>query len=336
MSQSNYTVFSETLLQRHGAIFRPFLASVGLSKDVVDHADQEIPLSRYVALLELAAERTDPCLGLRMGLGLLSPPTTSSSLGAFGHAARSAPNVRAMLDFISRFLVVHAHANELTWLQRGTQVEINYQLTDPSITRRRQDAEFAIAGLYTTLRKVTDHRFLPLRVDFAHAEPADTALHRQTFQCPLRFNQPINAMVWPGEILDEPLVTADERLFQALQPFLEDQRKKRLADTELTARISQAIASNLRAGEVSLEVIAGQLGFSSRTLQRRLHKQALEFNALVEEIRSTTALEYVQNSSRSITDIASRLGYAEASSFTRAFRRWTGLTPRDYRQQEQK
>ncbi|MNE97843.1 HTH-type transcriptional regulator VirS [compost metagenome] len=83
-------------------------------------------------------------------------------------------------------------------------------------------------------------------------------------------------------------------------------------------------------------MIAGQLGFSSRTLQRRLHEQALEFNALVEEIRSTMALEYVQNSSRSITDIASRLGYAEASSFTRAFRRWTGVTPRAYRQQGQK
>jgi AraC-like DNA-binding protein len=333
MSHANYTVFSETLLQRHSEIFRPFLESVGLSQDVVDRADSELPLGSYIDLLETAAENIDPCLGLRLGLGQLSPPTTGSYLGAFGHAARSAANVREMLNFVGRYLVVHAHANELTWYLRGGRVEIHYQLTDPSITRRRQDAEFAMAGLYTTLCTVTDNKFAPLRVDFAHPQPADTGPHQQAFQCPLRFGQPINAMVWPGKMLEEPLVTADERLFQALQPFLEEQRKKRVADTELTARISQAIAGNLRAGHVGLDSIARQLSFSPRTLQRRLQEQDLEFNALVEEIRIAKALEYMENSSRSVNDIALGLGYTEASSFTRAFRRWTGLSPREFRQQ---
>ncbi|WP_166363319.1 AraC family transcriptional regulator [Pseudomonas akapageensis] len=333
MSHANYTVFSETLLQRHSEIFRPFLASVGLSPDVVDHADKELPLGSYIDLLETTAENIDPCLGLRLGLGQLNSSNTGSYLGAFGHAARSAANVREMLNFVARYLVVHAHANELTWCLRGGRVEVHYQLTDPSITRRRQDAEFAMAGLYTTLCTVTDNKFAPLRVDFAHPQPADISPHQQAFQCPLRFSQPINAMVWPGRILEEPLVTADERLFQALQPFLEEQRKKRLADTDLTARISQAIAGNLRAGHVGLDAIAKQLSFSPRTLQRRLQEQDLEFNALVEEIRIAKALEYMENSSRSVNDIALGLGYTEASSFTRAFRRWTGLSPREFRQQ---
>jgi AraC-like DNA-binding protein len=333
MSHGNYTVFSESLLQRHSEIFRPFLASVGLSQDVVDRADSELPLSSYIQLLETAAEHVDPCLGLRMGLGQLSPPASGSYLGAFGHAARSARDVRAMLNFISRYLVVHAHANELTWYLRGGRVEVHYQLTDPSITRRRQDAEFAMAGLFATLCKVTNNKFAPLRVDFAHPQPADISLHQQEFQCPLRFDQSINAMIWPGAMLEEPLVTADERLFQALQPFLEEHRKKRLADTELTARISQTIADNLRAGHVGLDAIAKQLGFSPRTLQRRLQEQDLEFNTLVEEIRIAKALQYMENSTRSINDIALGLGYTEASSFTRAFRRWTGLSPREFRQQ---
>ena len=65
MSHGNYTVFSETLLQRHSEIFRPYLESVGLSQDVVDRADSEVPLSSYVQLLETTAEHVDPCLGLR-------------------------------------------------------------------------------------------------------------------------------------------------------------------------------------------------------------------------------------------------------------------------------
>jgi len=105
-----------------------------------------------------------------------------------------------------------------------------------------------------------------------------------------------------------------------------------MADTELTSRISQTIAGNLRAGHVGLDAIAKQLGFSARTLQRRLQEQDLEFNTLVEEIRIAKALEYMENSTRSINDIALGLGYTEASSFTRAFRRWTGLSPREFRQ----
>ncbi|WP_342622134.1 AraC family transcriptional regulator [Pseudomonas alkylphenolica] len=333
MSQGNYTVFSETLLQRHSEIFRPYLESVGLSRDVVDRADSEVPLRSYVQLLETTAEHVDPCLGMRIVLGQLSASPTGSYFGAFGHAARSTVDVRAMLNFISRYLVVHAHANELTWYLHGGRVEIHYQLTDPSITRCRQDSEFAMAGLYVSLCQVTGHKFAPLRVDFSHPQPADISLHQQTFRCPLRFNQAINAMIWPAAILEEPLVTADERLFQALQPFLEDQRKRRLADTDLTARISQSIAGNLRAGDVGLDAIAKELGFSPRTLQRRLQEQALEFNTLVEEIRIAKALAYMEDSSRSINDIASVLGYSEASSFTRAFRRWTGLSPRAFRQQ---
>lgn len=331
MSQANYTVFSETLLQRHGALFRPFLASVGLSGEVIEHANQEIPLSRYVALLELTAECTDPSLGLRLGLGQLSERTTASSLGAFGHAARSAADVRGMLEFISRYLVVHAHANELVWYLRGAELHICYQLTDPSIDRCRQDAEFAIAGLYSTLCRVTAHRFAPLRVDFAHAEPDDTALHRQTFRCPLAFSQVVNRMVWPVAILDVPLATADERLFQALLPFLEEQRTRRLAVIDLSARIRQAVIDNLHTGNVGLAAIAAQLRVSARTLQRRLQEQALEYNGLVEEIRKVRAQQYLQHSTWSITEIASGLGYAETSSFTRAFRRWMGVTPRAYR-----
>ncbi|MDD2058517.1 AraC family transcriptional regulator [Pseudomonas sp. GD03860] len=332
MSQANYTVFSETLLQRHAALFRPFLAEVGLSPEVVEHANQEIPLSRYIALLELTAEQTDPCLGLRLGLGQLSEATTASALGAFGHAARSVADVRGMLEFISRYLVVHAHANELHWYVRDDQVHICYRLTDPGISHCRQDAEFAIAGLYSTLCRVTDNQFAPLLVDFMHAEPGDTVLHRQTFQCPLRFDQPFNRLVWPGAILEQALATADQRLFQALLPYLEEQRSRRLAAIDLSARIRQVVLDNLHVGEVRLDVIAKELRLSARTLQRRLQEQALEFNALVDDIRRIKAQQYLQQSSRSITEIASGLGYAEASSFTRAFRRWTGQTPRAYRQ----
>lgn len=336
MSRLKHTVYAEALLQRHNAIFRPYLAKVGLGEDVLEHPDTKIPLTQYHALLETAAEHSDPFLGLRLGLGLLDAPYSTSPISGVGHAVRSAPDVRTMLDCASRYIVVHSHACEMAWSLQAGRLEISYRVTDPSLTLRRQDAEFTIGSLFARMQASTHNRFTPLRVDFAHAQPADISLHREIFQCPLRFNQPVNMLVWPGEVLDEPLVTADPRLYQALLPGLEEQRRQRLADTDLTTRIGLVIEANLGSGKIGIDDVASELCMSKRTLQRRLQELELEFVELVEEIRQAIATDLISQTSFSLTEIALRLGYNEASSFTRAFRRWTGLTPLKYRQQKQK
>lgn len=333
MSRLKHTVYAEALLQHYGDLFRPCLAAVGLSEEVLARPDAKIPLRQYNELLEVAAERNDPFLGLRLGLGLLGEPLKASLMGGVGHLVRSAADVRTMLECTNRYLVVHAQANELTWRLQGGCLEITYRLTDPSVLHRRQDAEFAIGTLYARLREYTGEKYVPLRVEFEHPQPADISLHAEVFQCPLKFGQPANVIVWPGEMLDEPLVTADLRLFQALLPGLEEERRRRLADTDLTTRIGLVIEANLASGRIGLEQVATELCMSKRTLQRRLQELDLEFAELVEEIRQALAIELVRQSQRSLTEIAQQLGYNEASSFTRAFRRWTGLSPREFRQQ---
>ncbi len=333
MSRFKHTVYAEALLQRHADIFRPYLAAVGLDEAILHQPDAKIPLSQYNALLEVAAEHCDPSLGLRMGLRRLGAPANTSLMGGVGHIARSAPDVRTMLACASRFLVVHAQACELDWRLNAGRLDISYQVTDPSVQHRRQDAEFALGALYALLREVTGERFAPLRVDFAHGQPTDISLHRSAFECPLRFDQAGNVMVWPAEILDQPLVTADPRLFQALLPGLEAERLRRLADTELTTRIGLVIEANVSSGQIGIDQVARHLCMSKRTLQRRLQELGVEFAELVEEIRQALAIDLVRQSSHSLTAIAQRLGYNEASSFTRAFRRWVGVTPREFRQQ---
>ncbi|MCY1512114.1 HTH-type transcriptional regulator VirS [compost metagenome] len=232
--------------------------------------------------------------------------------------------------------MVHAQANELDWRLHHGRLEISYRITDPSIQQRRQDAEFALGGLYAALRMMTGEKYSLLRVDFAHAQPEDSSLHREAFQCPVRFDQGANLLLWPGEMLDEPLLSADPRLFQALLPGLEEERRRRLADTDLTTRIGLVIKDRLADGNLGVEEVARHLCMSKRTLQRRLQELEMEFGELVEEIRQATAMDMVSHSPLSLTEIAQRLGYAEPSSFTRAFRRWSGLTPREFRRRLRK
>ncbi|MBM7060299.1 AraC family transcriptional regulator [Pseudomonas sp. UL073] len=334
MSRLKHTVYAEALLQWHGDLFRPYLAKVGLDESVLECPDVAIPLRQYNGLLEAAAQGSDPNLGLRMGLGLLGARVSNSLLGGVGNAVRSAPDVRAMLDCASRYIVVHAQGSEVNWRLHAGRLEISYQVTDPSVSQRRQDAEFAVGTLYAMLRELTGECFAPLRVDFAHPQPADISLHREVFACPLRFGQPTNVIAWPRKILDAPLTTADPRLHRALLPGLEAERRQRLADTELTTRIGLVIEANLSDGNIGIEQVARHLCMSKRTLQRRLHELEVEFVELVAEIRQALAIELVRQPSNGLTEIAQQLGYTGASAFSRAFRRWTGMTPSVFRQQK--
>lgn len=322
-----HTIFAETMFQHYVELFAPYLGEAGLDEAFFIRPDNEMPLSGFVALWELLAGKVSPDIGLSIGAR-----ATSGSLGAYGHAVRSAANMEASLRCMSRFIVVHSHATRLEVDFSGSYVVIDYQITDPTIIQRRQDSELSIAMIATNLREITGSDVCPIRVDFEHPAPSETSSHRGIFKCPVHFNQPSNRLHYSRELLARPVLTADARLYNALESFLEEQRKERASASDLLGHINLVIAGSLSNGEVSLEQIAKSLGMSARTLQRRLSERKLEFSALVEEVRRSLAVEYVSHSRYNLTEVALMLGYSEASSFSRAFRRWTQITPQQYRQ----
>ncbi|MNO71996.1 HTH-type transcriptional regulator VirS [compost metagenome] len=274
----------------------------------------------------------DPSIGMRIALAE-SDVGLFGSFGVFGAAVRCASDVRVMLDCLCNYFVVCCQGVEVTCQIEGQQVSLQYQTTDPTVIQRRQDSELAIARFHCLMRQLIDKAVAPRSVEFEHPLPDDISPHKELFGCPLSFDCATNRIVWPAEILDLPLISADQRLFRTLLPALEEQRKKRLASSDLPSRVTQAIAANLPSGRIGQDQIAQSLHMSTRTLQRRLQLLQLDFNELVEEIRRHQALDYVANSARNITEIAALLGYNETSSFSRAFRRWTDVSPKQYRQQ---
>ncbi|MGR1220227.1 AraC-like transcriptional regulator QhpR [Metapseudomonas otitidis] len=322
-----HTIYTESLFQQRLKFFAPFLREAGLDDSVLTRADCAVPLSCFVALWELLGGKVDPDIGLLIG----SEPTRHV-LGAYGHVVRSAPDLPTALACMSRYIVVHSQATRLDVHFTAEHVVIDYQLTDPTITQRRQDAELSISLIATSLREITDSELYPLRVEFEHAAPPRTTVHQDTFRCPVAFSAGSNRLYYGLDLLDRPLVTADARLHAALVAGMEEQRQARLAESDLVGHLSQVIAARLPHGDVSLEQVARSEGMSARTLQRRLGEQQIEFSVLVEDVRRALALEYVSHSGHNLTEVALMLGYSEASSFSRAFRRWTQLTPQQYRQ----
>lgn len=318
----------ESLLKRFADQLSPLLVEAELDSSFLTDPELECSAAAWVGLLELAGKHIDDSIGLRFGSEI-----RSMDLGVLGQVMRSMDHLEEVLQGISRYIITRSQAEKVDINKNGALVSVGYQIIDPTIVSRRQDVEFSFATMLSCFRELTASDIRPVRIEFEHAPPKDLSLHSEFFQCPLQFNQDSNRLYLNNSVLNLPVRTANKRLLQALLPFLEEQRKLRSQPTSLLNKVSLAIAAELKSGRVGLLQIADSLHMSVRTLQRRLGELDMEFGELVEEIRRAHALEYMGDSSYRITDVALMLGYRDVSSFSRAFRRWTDLTPSEYRKE---
>lgn len=326
MAKAVKTIFSERFFRRFAHVFSSHAEAVAIDPSVFNQANVEIPDDRYLELWE-AAGKVNPNVGLEVG-----SQTHAEDLGSTGHALNCATSVSKMLETLHRFIVVYSQSSWIDYSITDSQVMVEYQARYPVASHQRQDAEFAISLILHLLQVKTNQQLRPLRVDFKHDKPDDLTVHKSLFQCPVNFNQSANRIYFAPELLQLAVEQGDERLYEALEPYLERQRQARSDVDELLPRLTQIIAAEFSSGNSPLMIaVSEQLGVSSRTLQRRLKKYGVEFGNLVEEVRQELAVAYVKSSEYSITEVSVLVGYADTSSFSRAFRRWTGFSPQEYR-----
>jgi AraC-like DNA-binding protein len=326
MSAENkkYNARPERIFRRFADILRPYLAQAGLDEGFFSDSEYECHTAQMVLLLELAAQ-ADDSVGLHIG-----QQTLSTDLGVLGQALRSLEKLGDTQYGLSRYLIVRGTIEQVEVKETAGLIFVSYRVADPATSLSRQYSEYILSLMLAGWRELTGSLLTPVRVDFTHPRPADPGPLREFFGCPVHFEQPVSGLYINKSVLELPIVTADRRLFKALQPFLEAQKEKYESDS-LLLDVSQAIAAGLERNRSGLVHIADTLGVSVRTLQRRLSEHSLEFGELVEDVRRALALEYVGKGAYRLTDVALMLGYNEPSSFSRAFRRWTGCSPQNYR-----
>jgi AraC-like DNA-binding protein len=172
--------------------------------------------------------------------------------------------------------------------------------------------------------------FTPLRVDFSHPAPSNPQPYNHYFRCPLHFEQPDTRLLIAQEVADEPLTGFNPEIVRELDRMIVDYLA-RLDRNDIRGRTRAAILQELPSGEVSLERTAEMLALSPRTLARRLREEGESFKSLLAEIRRDLGEKYILDKSLSLTEISFLLGFSEASSFSRAYRGWTGQSPSDHR-----
>jgi AraC-like DNA-binding protein len=179
-------------------------------------------------------------------------------------------------------------------------------------------------------RWVTNRDLRPLAFELRFPPPADLQSYQDAFKCPLRFNAPVNALLFAPTDVTLSLPTANAQLV-GVHERIASEHLQRLDHAQTCHRTRAVIIRHLQDGEPRRPKIAAVLGMSERTLQRRLTAEGTSFQLLLDDTRRELARHYLGQKTVSLADIAYLLGFSDQSSFFRASRRWFGSSPRDYR-----
>lgn len=199
----------------------------------------------------------------------------------------------------------------------------------------RHLSEAVAFGLVRFFDYVTDGRFVLNRVHFTHQLEGDASEHQRIYGCEVSFGQPDNRLFFNADIMDIPSLHAEPELLH-LHEKLASEHVAKLERQDVVARVNRIIGEILETGQVNLEQVAAKLDIKPRTLRTRLAEANTNFNQLLADYRCNLAKRLLANTDESIDEIVYLTGFSEPSTFYRAFKRWTGVTPIEYRNQKNK
>ncbi|HEX2679337.1 MAG TPA: AraC family transcriptional regulator [Polyangiales bacterium] len=315
-------------VDRGGVSPERFLEQASFPRVLLDDASARIEVSTYDALQELALDLTgDPALGLHMG----DQPSVSA-FQIVGLLASHCRTVREGLEVFFRYHRIVADCPQSYLTPHGDDVLLvyNYLRTTPRCSRLR--AEFGITRLLRIGDMFRGPRDVPMEIWFEHAEPDYAAEYARVFQPRrVRFSQPHTGMVMPRSYLELEQLHPNESVFQLLKAEADKQLQEIEGPAPLSGKIHHLVVHRFTDTEPDMDMIARRLGMSSRSLRRRLQEEGTSFNEVVSLAMGELACNVLREPNTTIQEAAYRLGFAEASSFHRAFKRWTGKTPKQFR-----
>jgi len=297
--------------------------AVGLSSSVVLRSDDMISTHLAYRLIKFALERTDnPSLGLKYGLSI-----HMSDLEMLGYAASAQSTIRDALQLVAQHYSALTHLSQLTIDdERDFFIRISCQSSMPDYMERFL-TEAIVAGILENIRRLGIDTKNNAKAYFSYSKPSYSNLY-SGLAVPVHFDQQVSGIFLTNHLVDAKLSTVDPTLLSDIG--LPQGAASNSNDYK------QSLENNILLSLPtipSIEESAQQLGVSKRTLQRRLKDSGTDYRQLIEKVRIKEAVYLLSSGTLSIAQIAQQIGFADASSFSRAFKRLEKMTPGEYRRQ---
>ncbi|MBS1151832.1 MAG: AraC family transcriptional regulator [Myxococcaceae bacterium] len=300
----------------------------GLPEDAAGATAITVPLRAIQTFLDgadLAAR--EPCLGLSISAAV--PRGTYSWIEFI---ARLSTTLKDGMSAVSRYYRLLNKGADISYVERGDLAGLEVKVHGRSDGWGRHLNEYTVALFHRVTRELMP-QWAPTRVWFAHPAPPWPVIEALSsyFGVTPQFDQPTSGLEGPRELVERPLATGDATLQRLLEAQANDVLAQQVPLAQVASRVREVICRRLGKDEVSVEAVAPTLAMSPRTLQRRLSEEGLSFQDVLDGAREQFSKGYLNNPALSMAEIAYLLGYSELRAFDRAFRRWTGQTPTEWR-----
>ncbi len=323
---SSVAALLETTLRDLGHDPGPLLQQAGIEPASVGNPNVRIPTVQMQALWRLALEQTgDPALGLTAARHF-----QPAALHGLGFACLASDTLRDVLGRLVRFSHLINALPEFSLEEHEHTVDLRMTLPDLGSDFVHAATDLGMAAFLSMCQITAGDDILPVHTSLQRPTPADGRPYQLMFGPGISFDNPSNVLSFDRDQALAPLSTAHPELARMNDQTVIDYLARFDRDN-ITMQVRAKIIEQLPEGRPNQGDIASTLNTSLRSLQRRLHDQDTSFKELLSNTQRELALSYIRDTSRSIGEITYLLGFSEPSNFTRAFKRWTGKSPGEYR-----
>jgi AraC-like DNA-binding protein len=300
------------------------LAGAGIDAAALGRPETRVPHRAAVEALRAWIARTgDEEIGFRAAAA-----GEALDLEAIAQAARACATFREALEHTARYLHLAHGAGELSLVEQGDAVLVRFCVVDGAPPLRALNDFIVVSAARFAVRCLRSAE--PAReVHLVHPAPASREIYALFAPARLRFGMPHNGFVLAREVLDRPLPGANAKLHALFEGYTREVAARTTGG--LQARVRDEIRTRLAGGGPTMRSVAEALSMSAPTLRRRLLEKGTTFSLLLDEVRRDLAEQHLRDRQRTVTELASLLGFAHVPTFHRAFRRWTGITPAQHR-----
>jgi AraC-like DNA-binding protein len=304
-----------------------FLCSLGLDPQAVQQPDTRIPVETYLLIQDEAALYThDPYFGLHMG-----EFAEAGSWSILGYMMMNCKTLGEAFEKSGRYSRIIGNLIEARAEPRLNKVKFVFFTPPhaPKMSRHCFDATFSSS--VRLMRTLTGTDLSPLDVTFIYPEPESTAEYERVFRCPVRFGQKDNSVSVDWSIGSTPILMANPGLLAYFEKYAQDFLAEMDRKSEQTRAVTKIILARLDDERLSIDKVAREMSVSVRTLQKRLEDEGVVFSDLLKDTRHKLAQNYLREN-YSVEQITYLLGFSEPSVFRKAFKKWSGVTPGEYRE----
>ena len=315
-----------THLERLGHSPGELLQRAGLSLAEITSPGGRVPHERAMRFWELAVAATgDRQLGLHV-----AQQVEPGVMDLIEYLARCSRTLGESLARTSAYFRLLHDRVEFQVELAGDQAILRNQVP-PGLATTPAYVENALASAIVMARRMTRQ---PIPVDavyFRHEAPPDTAGYREVFRGPVSFGAPVDAVLIPRSALDFELLQADSALASILERHVKLLLGSSPGPPTLQGRIARLLGSELAVWHPGASHVARKLAMSPRTLRRMLREEGCSFRDVLSDVRRELAFRYLRDPEVPIGEVAFLVGFSDANAFHRAFKRWTGRTPSEFR-----